>query len=75
MAFDCGYAFIFPMVTALPLEIAGLLLVTWMFGWWRPAFRYTMKTASLALSAILPNLAMGFLVTGLMALDILRMKH
>ncbi len=66
MIFDCVYAWILPMVTALPIEIALLLAVTYFLGWWRQRFRYTMKTAALVLSFVLPNAAMGMLVSILM---------
>jgi hypothetical protein len=69
MIFDYAYAFLLPIVTALPLEIITLLLCTYFLGWWGKAFRYTMKTAGLALSVVLPNIAMGFLIAVLMSLQ------
>jgi hypothetical protein len=69
MFFDYAYALVLPMVTALPLEIVALLLCTYFLGWWGKAFRYTMKTAGLVLSVVLPNIAMGFLIAVLMSLQ------
>ena len=70
MLFDIAYAFVLPMVTALPIEIVALLLWTYFLGWWSNSFRYTMKTAGLVLSFILPNMAMSFLIVVLMGLEI-----
>jgi hypothetical protein len=70
MFFDLAYAFVLPMVTALPIEIIALLIWTCFLGWWSNAFRYTMKTAGLVLSFILPNMAMGFLYVSLTGLEI-----
>jgi hypothetical protein len=72
MIFDCLYAWILPMVTALPIEIALLLVVTYFLGWWGRHFRYTMKTSVLVLSFILPSVAMAMLVSILMALQAAR---
>jgi len=70
--FDYAYAWVLPMVTALPIEIALLLVVTYFLGWWGRRFRYTMKTAALVLSFVLPNIAMGMLVSILMVLQAAR---
>ena len=70
MIFDYAYAFVLPIVTALPIEIAALRLWTYFLGWWGNSFRYTMKTAGLVLSFVPPNISMVFLIVILMGSEI-----
>ena len=72
MFFDFVIGAIFQIVAlvAVPVEIAVLLLWTYFLGWWSNTFRYTMKTAGLVLSFILPNIALWLLFVTSMCLEI-----